>query len=189
MFYHMFATAAALTLTLLVGPPALAFKDVGESTHDGKVVSVAGEKVTMTDKDGKEHSHALAPEAKICLDGKAIKIEHLKAGMWIRVTIRDDNKDVAIRIEALENNKEFSTTQDGKVISQTGDKLVMSNKEGKEITCTLTGDARVTIDGKVVRVEDLKAGTRVRVTVLGDGKQLTSQIEAIVNNENFDRRS
>jgi len=187
MFYSMCA-AAALTLTLLVGSPALANKDVGGSTHDGKVISVTGEKLVMVGKDGKEHSHDLTADAKVCLDGKSIKIENLKQGMWIRVTIKDDLKNVATRIEALENNKEFSTTQDGKVVSMTGDKLVMTNKEGKEVTCILTGDATVTIDGKASKVEDLKAGTRIRVTVLGDGKLLTSIVEAIVSNEDFANR-
>lgn len=189
MFYHMYMAVAALTLTLLVGSPALALKDVGENTHDGKVVSVTGDKLVMTGKDGKEHSHDLIADAKVCLDGKSIKIEKLKAGMWIRVTLKDDVKNVVARIEALENNKEFSSTQDGKVVSMTGDKLIMTNKEGREITCALTGDAAVTIDGKVARAEDLKPGTRIRVTTLGDGKQLTSQIEAIVKNEDFEKRS
>jgi hypothetical protein len=188
MFHYVYALAA-LSLTLLVGSPALALKDAGESTHDGKVVSVTGEKLVMTGKDGKEHVHMLAPESKVCLDGKAIKSEYLKAGMRIRVTIRNDNKDVAIRVEALENNEGFASWQDGKVISMTGDKLIMSNTDGKEITCTLTGDAKVTIDGRLGKIEDLKAGTRVRVTVLGDGKQLTSQVEAIVKNDDFNKRS
>jgi hypothetical protein len=188
MFYYMYAAAAALTLTLLAGSPALAFADIGDRTHDGKVVSVTGEKLVMTGKDGKEHVHVLAADSKVCLDGKAIKTEFLKAGMRIRVTIKSDNKDVAIRVEALENNEEFSSTQDGKVVSMAGDKLVMTNKEGKEITCTLTGDARITIDGKASRIEDLKAGTRIRVTVLGNGKQQTSQVEAIVNNQDFEIR-
>jgi len=185
MFYYVSALAT-LSLTLLVGSPALA--ENGYSTHDGKVVSVTGEKLVMTGKDGTEHVHMLAPDSKVCLDGKAIKSENLKAGMKIRVTTKNDNKDVAIRIEALENNEGYSVTQEGKVVSMNGGKLLMTNKEGKEITCTLTGDATITLDGKICKVEDLKAGTRIRCTVLGDGKRLTSQVEAIVNNGDFATR-
>ena len=141
----------------------------------------------MTGKDGAEHVHVLMPDCKVCLDGKSIKSANLKAGMKIRVTIKNDNKDVACRVEALENNESFSTKQEGKVVSMTGDKLIMTNKEGKEITCTLTGDATITLNGKACKIADLKAGTRVRVTVLGDAKHLTSQVEAIVKNDEFAR--
>jgi CTP-dependent riboflavin kinase len=187
MFYRMFG-AAALTLTLLVGSPALA-KDVADRSHDGKVVSITNEKLTMTDKDGKEHSHVVAADSKVCLDGKAIKIADLKAGMRIRVTTKSDSKDVAARIEAIESNRDFSSWQDGKVVSMTGNKLVMTNKDGKEVASTLSENAKITIDGKESRFEDLKEGTRIRVTVLGDGKLLTSNIEAIVKNVDFEKRS
>ena len=186
MFYYVSALAT-LSLTLLVGSPALA--EVGYATHEGKVVSVTGEKLVMTGKDGTEHVHALLPDCKVCLDGNAVKSENLKAGMKIRVTIKNDNKDVACRVEALENNESFSIIQEGKMVSMTGDKLVMMTKQGKEITCTLTADAAITLDGKICKIEDLKAGTRIRCTVLGDGKQMTSQIEAIVKNDDFATRS
>jgi hypothetical protein len=184
MFYYASALAT-LALTLLAGPSASIAAETGATTHDGKVVSATAEKLVMTGKDGNEHVHVLMPDCKVCLDGKAIKSENLKAGMKIRVTIKSDNKDVACRIEALENNATFSIRQEGKVVSMTGDKLIMTNKDGQEITCTLTPDAKFSIDGKACKVEELKAGTRVRCTVLGDAKQQTSQVEAIVKNEDF----
>jgi CTP-dependent riboflavin kinase len=185
MFYRMLAAAAALTL--FVGSTAMA-KDVVENTHDGKVVSVTNVKIVMADKDGKEHSHALNSDSKICLDGKPTTYDTLKEGMSIRVTIKDD-KGVAGRVEALKSNKDFSVTQDGKVVSINDDKLIMTNKDGKEFTSTLARDGKLTIDGKVARFVDLKPGTRVRVTVLGDGKQLTNYVEAIINNADFEKRS
>jgi hypothetical protein len=193
MFSYVSALAT-LSLTLLMGSPALAAPGVaaaptGSTTHEGKVVSVAGEKLVMTGKDGAEMALALTPDCKVCLDGKSIKSDNLKAGMKIRVTIKADNKDAACRVEALENNEAFSTRHFGKVVSIAGDKLVMSNKEGTEITCTLAANATVTIDGKAAKAEELKAGTRIRVTVLGDAKKLTNEVEAIVNNEDFAKRS
>ncbi len=185
MFYHMCAVAAT-SLTLLVASPALA-KDVGESTHDGKIVSVTAEKLVMTGKDGKEHSHVLNADSKVCLDGKVVKPENLKPGLKIRVTVRNDAKEVAFRIEALENNESFSNTQEGKVVSAIGNKLVMTNKDGEKVICILMENAKVTIDGRASKFEDLKPGTQIRITVQGDGKQTASQVEAIVNNDNFDK--
>jgi hypothetical protein len=172
-----------------VTAPALALKDVGETTHDGKVVSVTAEKLVMTGKDGKEHAHALNADSKVCIDGKVVKPEDLKPGLKIRVTVKNDAKEVAFRIEALENNEKFSSTQDGKIVSAIGNKLIMTNKDGEKVICTLMENAQVTIDGKASKFEDLKPGTQIRVTVQGDGKQLTSQVEAIVNNDNFENRS
>lgn len=188
MFYRMFS-AAAFTLTLLVGSSALAADEIGANAHDGKVVSVTGEKLVMTARDGKEHTHVLVADTKACLDGKEIKVAALKAGMWVRVTVKSDQKNVVARIEGIEKNKEFSISQDGKMVSITGDKLVMANKDGKETISTLAQDGKLTIDGKIARFVDLKAGTRIRVTTLGDGKQLTNFIEAIVANEDFEKRS
>jgi len=188
MFYHMCAVTA-LSLTLFVTASALALKDVGETTHDGKVVSVTTEKLVMTGKDGKEHAHVLNADSKVCLDGKFVKPEDLKPGFRIRVTVRNDAKEVASRIEALENNDSFSSTQEGKVVSAIGDKLVITNKEGEKVICTLMKNAKVTTDGKASKFEDLKPGTQVRVTVLGDGKQLSNQVEAIVNNDSFEKRN
>ena len=45
------------------------------------------------------------------------------------------------------------TTFDGKVVSMTGNKLVVANKEGKECSHTLATDAKLTRDGtKCVRL-------------------------------------
>ena len=57
MIYRMLPLAA-LALTLFIAAPALAAKAADEVTHDGKIVSVTGDTMVMTGKDGKEH-HAL----------------------------------------------------------------------------------------------------------------------------------
>ena len=73
-----------------------------DETHEGKVVSVASGKLTMTDKDGKnEHSHDVATDAKISRDGKDCKLEDLKKGDKARVTTeKKGDKEMATRIEA-----------------------------------------------------------------------------------------
>jgi len=88
---------AALALVLLAY--ALARAEDGD-THEGTVVKAADGKLTMTDKDSKEHSHAITEEAKISCDGKKCKLEDLKEGTKVKVTTRKDGeKTVVTRIE------------------------------------------------------------------------------------------
>jgi hypothetical protein len=78
-----------------------------EKSMDGTVVSVSGDKLTMTSKEGKEHSHALAADVKVTCDGKVCKAADLQPGMRIRVTTEDAESLTATRIEALKNNPDF----------------------------------------------------------------------------------
>ena len=63
-------------------------KVTGQSgkSMDGTVVSVSDNKLTMTSKEGKEHSHMLAANVKVTCDGKTCTAADLKAGMRIRVS-------------------------------------------------------------------------------------------------------
>ncbi len=79
----------------------------GEKSMDGTVVSVSDDKLTMTNKEGKEHHHALAVNVKVTCDGKTCTTADLKAGMRIRVTTDTTDRHAAIRIEALDNNRDF----------------------------------------------------------------------------------
>ena len=84
----LFVALAALALTVWVGKVALA----EDATHDGTVVSVTDTKLTMADKDGKEHSHDVGLEAKITVDGKDAKLADLRKGDKIKVTMGADKK-------------------------------------------------------------------------------------------------
>ena len=68
---------AVLTLAVLASQPVLA---ADEETHEGMVVKAGGAKLTMTVKN-KEHTHTVAKDAKITLDGKAVKLEDLKQSL------------------------------------------------------------------------------------------------------------
>jgi hypothetical protein len=60
-------------------------KKADGDTHEGKVVKVVGNKLTMSDKEGKnEHTHTLAADAKISCDGKECKLEDLKPGQTVK---------------------------------------------------------------------------------------------------------
>lgn len=78
-----------------------------DTSMDGTVVSASADKLTMADKSGKEHSHALAAAVKTTLDGKTAKAADLKSGLRIRVTTDKAAPHAAIRIEALDVNRDF----------------------------------------------------------------------------------
>jgi GH24 family phage-related lysozyme (muramidase) len=161
----------------------------GEKSMDGTVVSVTGNKLTMTNKEGKEHSHTLAANVTVTCDGKTCTVADLKAGMRIRVTTDTADRQAATRIEALDKDIAFaSSSHDGKAVSITGDKLVMTNMDGaQEHTYTLAADIKVTCDGKVCKVVDLKPGMRVRVTTEIAEPNAATRIEALDNNRSFEK--
>src|SRR5258708_2104320 len=98
MLYRVLGFAcAALALVMLLNASAVVAQD--KNTHEGKVVSVKGEKLTMEGKNGKEFTHDVVTTAKITCDGKACKLTDLKTGQRILVTVDDTNR--ATRIEAF----------------------------------------------------------------------------------------
>jgi hypothetical protein len=98
---------AILALILFVGAPALAEDKAALEHHDGKVVSVTGNKLVMADQNGKEHTHNVAADAKIMLDSKECKLADIKPGMRIRVFTAKDNLETALKLEALDKEKTF----------------------------------------------------------------------------------
>ena len=76
-------------------------------------------------------------------------------------------------------------THDGTIVSITSTELVMKGKDDKEHTHTLAKSAKMTLDGKNCKAEDLKAGLKIRVTTrTGDAKAATN-VEAIRKNAMF----
>ena len=73
---------------------------------EGKVISLAGNKLVMRNKEGTAYSHTLAKDAKLTWDGKACKAEDLKAGTDIRVTTKKDDRNVATASNVSTKNKE-----------------------------------------------------------------------------------
>lgn len=78
------------------------------STFDGRIVSLNGDKLVMSNKDGKEFSKTLADDAKLTCDGTVCKSGDLKPGHKIRVTTKADDRTVATGIESLNKNAEFA---------------------------------------------------------------------------------
>lgn len=76
----------------------------GDKDHEGLVVKAGGGKLTMTFKgDTKKHTHDVAKDAKISLDGKSAKLEEPKEGF--HVSVRMDAKHVLTRIDAHSKKK------------------------------------------------------------------------------------
>jgi hypothetical protein len=99
-----------VALTLFVGLPVPA-QQQGQQTHEGTVVSVTGNKLIMRMKDQKEeHTHTLAPSARITCDGRECKLTDLRPGLKIRVTTKPGDKTTAVKVEALDKNREFPKT-------------------------------------------------------------------------------
>jgi hypothetical protein len=195
---------AAVALVLLVGVRALADD---KNQMEGKIVRIEGNKIVMTDKDGKkEHTHTLAPDAKVMLDGKEAKLTDLKKDQTVRVTTKEGDPTQAVRVEALDKNKDFGgkdfdkkppelnllvfaddkNTHEGKIVRIEGNKIVMVDKDGKnEHTHTLALDAKIMCDGKECKLTDLKKDQQVRVTTKeGDATQAV-RVEALDKNKDF----
>lgn len=78
------------------------------NTFEGKIVSVKGGKLVMKNQEGKEYSHTLAKDAKVCCDGTACQTDDLKVGSRIRVTTKKDDRNVATGVESLNKQTEFA---------------------------------------------------------------------------------
>lgn len=74
--------------------------DSPAKAHEGKVVSMTGDKLTTTCDAGKEHCHTVAKDAKVTCDGHASKAADLKAGTSVRVTTHKDDKTIATAVES-----------------------------------------------------------------------------------------
>jgi hypothetical protein len=97
----------------------------------------------------------------------------------------NEEKEVASKDAAIHKQEPSSNTFEGKVVSITGGKLVMTNKAGKEYPHTLATDAKLTCDGTVCKAEDLKAGSKIRVTTKPDDQNVATCIESLDKNAAF----
>lgn len=97
----------------------------------------------------------------------------------------NEEKKVSPQAAAVPKKEISSNTFEGKVVSMTGNKLVMASKDGKEFSHTLEKDAELTCDGTVCKAEDLKAGRKIRVTTKKDDRNVATGIESLDKNAAF----
>lgn len=84
-----------------------------------------------------------------------------------------------------QKHEHCSGTFDGKLVSMTGDKLVMANDEGKECSHTVAKDAKLTRDGTECNKQDLIVGSKCRVTTKKDDRNIATGIEALDKHAEF----
>jgi hypothetical protein len=99
MMYRVLPLFVAVLALILLGGGVAVAQD--KDTHEGTVVKAGNGKLVMTEKGSKtEHTHTIAPDAKILCDGKECKLEDLQKGYFVKVTTKPNDKTVAIRVEA-----------------------------------------------------------------------------------------
>lgn len=108
-FLHQSLLGLAASLALVLGVQALVTTqaqaaDKNENSHTGTFVSADGSAKTFVMKDdaGKDHSHTLAPDAKVTdPNGQPCKISDLKAGQKIEVTTKPGDPKTAVRVACV----------------------------------------------------------------------------------------
>lgn len=89
------------------------------------------------------------------------------------------------QVAGFPKKKSASQTFEGRIVSMTGDKLVMSSKAGTEYRHTLAEDAKLTCDGAVCQPDALKPGRQIRVTTQQGDRHVLSGIESLNKNAAF----
>lgn len=93
--------AAVVALVALAAPAVRAADD---KVHEVTIVKAGDGKITMTMKgDDQKHTHDVAKDAVITLDGKKATLKELKEGFPAMVTM--DDKFVVHKIEAESKKK------------------------------------------------------------------------------------
>jgi len=89
---------------LLVGLVLTSFTSAAlavDEVHEGKVLQAKDGKISLQDKDGNSEVFSVATDAKITLDGKAVKLEEIANGNVAKVTVKTTgDKKTATVIEA-----------------------------------------------------------------------------------------
>lgn len=99
------AATALLALAIIASAPVMA--DDKDQVHTGKFISATGKSFKMEHKDGKEHTHTVADDAKILnAEGKECRLSEFTRGQEIRVTTREGDKTTAVRVEAVKKRND-----------------------------------------------------------------------------------
>jgi hypothetical protein len=88
----------------------------------------------------------------------------------------------------VKDKADQADTHEGTVVSATATKLVMKGtKDGKEVemTHTIAPDAKVTLDGKDAKIDELKPGQKIRVTTKKGDEKTVVKVEALDKNKDF----
>jgi hypothetical protein len=77
------------------------------NTFEGKLVSIIGNRLVVTNKEGMGYSQKLAEDVTLTFNGTVCQAGDLKAGSKIRVTTKQDDRRAATLIDSCDINGEF----------------------------------------------------------------------------------
>lgn len=101
------------------------------------------------------------------------------------MTAKTEDKKIVIPFGAAPKGETFGDFHDGTVVSFSGDRLVMACKKGKEYSFRVATDAFICCDGITCRAEDLKVGSKIRITTNADDINVATKIESLINEVDF----
>ena len=138
-----------------------------EKTLTGKVTMVEGGRITLKGDDDKETELTVPADAKVVIDGADGKLENVKADSTAVVTSKGD---AVTRVEATAPAAPppAETTVSGKATKIAKDGVTLQGADGKETAFTIPADAKVLIDGKEGKLENVRPGSTIAVTRKGD---------------------
>jgi hypothetical protein len=97
MLTRMLTLSLIVAVVLVLTPSLVVFAADDKAPVEGTVVKAAEGKLTIEDKAKTEHTCEVAKDAKITCDGKECKLDELKKGVKVKVTVKDKK---ATKIEA-----------------------------------------------------------------------------------------
>ena len=101
------------------------------------------------------------------------------------MTTNTEDKKIVTPFGAAPKSEKFGDFHDGTVVSFSGDRLVMATRESNEYSFRVAADAFVCCDGITCQVEDLKVGSKIRLTTKADDINVATKIEALDTQVDF----
>lgn len=90
---------------------------------------------------------------------------------------------------AAPKRETFGDVHDGNIVSVADDRLVMSSLGGKEYSFRVAPDAVVGCDGLACKAEELKVGSKIRLTTKTENKNVVIEIESLNVQTEFAERT
>ncbi len=101
------------------------------------------------------------------------------------VTPKVSDESIVIPFGTAPKSETFGNFHDGTVVGISGDRLVMASIEGREYSFRVATDAFICCDGVTCLAEDLKVGSKIRITTKADDVNVATKIESLINHVDF----
>ena len=101
------------------------------------------------------------------------------------MSIVKEEKQCAPDDAAVGQKEACSNMFEGEIVSVTGNNLVTKCSKGNEHSYQLEPDAELNCDGTDCQVEDLKIGSKVRVTTKQDDQKVATCVECLDQHDGF----